>query len=182
MERWEPVRGYVGIYEVSDDGRVRSLDRTAQGKDGRLMKFRGAQLTQILNSDGYLQVQLNRAGVRKTVKIHRLVAEAFIPNPLNLPEVNHKDESKINNAASNLEWCTHQYNSSYGTRGRRIALNGVRRQVDAYQDGDSETLHFESMAAAARHFNVAGESIRQAIKYGWKCKGYNIVESEEVNI
>ena len=73
------------------------------------------------NNKGYLVVDLYATNKRKTFLVHRLVAEAFVPNPHNFPCVNHKDENKRNNNADNLEWCTHEYNMAYGTRNKRIA-------------------------------------------------------------
>lgn len=88
-------------------------------KDGRVFsKIRNKFLKPTLDSKGYLQIELNG----KMKKVHRLVAEAFIPNTTNLPEVNHKDENKRNNSVENLEWCTSKYNSNYGTRNERIAI------------------------------------------------------------
>lgn len=95
-------------YLINSDGDIYSI---------RSNKF----LRPWLDSKGYLQVQLFKDGVKHTFKVHRLVAEVFIPNPLNLPEVNHKDENKQNPKATNLEWCTTRYNNNYGTRGDRIS-------------------------------------------------------------
>lgn len=110
-EVWKDIKGYEGLYQVSNFGRVKSFRGSAKyGKpDEMILKGRP------INS-GYLIVTLyakNRA--RKNFQIHRLVADAFIPNPDNLSCVNHKDENKINNCADNLEWCTYQYNNNYGT-------------------------------------------------------------------
>lgn len=109
-EIWRPVVGYEGLYEVSSYGRVRSLDRYDSRNHfikGRIMKFR--------NCRGYLRVTLCNNGLYNQISVHRLVAQAFIPNPDNLPMVNHKDEDKTNNIVENLEWCDAKYNNSYGT-------------------------------------------------------------------
>ena len=115
-EIWKPVVGYEGLYEVSSYGRVRSLDRY----DSRNRFLKGRILR--LNDDGkgYLRVQLSSNGKAKMYSVHRLVAIAFLPNPDNLPEVNHRDEDKINNSVENLEWCDGKYNVNYGTRNDRI--------------------------------------------------------------
>ena len=174
VEKWKPIPGFNGAYEVSNLGNVRSIDRIVQRKDGYLMRFKGKTLTPRANADGYLNLQLSDRDNPKTVRIHRLVAEAFIPNPDLLPEVNHKDEDKTNNAASNLEWCSHGYNSRYGTRGARISKKHSK-PVEAYAPGESHaSIRFDSISHAAEYFGVAGESVRQAIKYGWKCKGYTL--------
>ena len=96
------VSGYEGLYKVSDDGLVHSL-------------YSNKLLKQNTDKDGYKTVNLYKNHVRKTVKVHRLVAQAFIDNPNNLPVVNHIDEVKYNNASSNLEWCSIKYNDNYGT-------------------------------------------------------------------
>ena len=109
-EIWCPVKNYESLYEVSDQGRVKSI---GYGKERILKPFR--------NKGGYLLVGLCKNGEQKKCKVHRLVAQTFIPNPDNLPEVNHKDEDKENNSVQNLEWCTDKYNTNYGTRTQRQA-------------------------------------------------------------
>jgi len=104
IEVWKDVVGYEGLYQVSDQGRVKSLNYWTE----RI-------LHQTLNKSGYLHVPLCKDGKPKCCRVHRLVAMAFIPNPLNLPEVNHIDENKQNNRADNLEWCDRLYNTRYGT-------------------------------------------------------------------
>lgn len=101
------IEGYEGRYMVSDQGQVYNVKRKqfmSLQDDGR----------------GYLFTGLSKNGKRKFYKVHRLVAQAFIPNPDNLPEVNHKDENKHNNCVDNLEWCDVKYNRNYGTRNERI--------------------------------------------------------------
>lgn len=109
-EYWKPVVGYEGHYQVSNFGRVKSIKF---GK-GRILK-------PTTNLYGYLFVKLCKDGKVKPFTVHRLVAEAFLPNPDNLPQVNHKDENKQNNIVSNLEWCSAQYNNTYDTRIERVA-------------------------------------------------------------
>lgn len=117
-EIWKPVVGYEGLYEVSNLGRVRSVDRYVRfgrwGDNGQT-RLRKSQLISPKIDEGYYRVNLNKDGHQKMFKVHRLVAMAFIPNPDNLPVVNHKDENRLNNCVNNLEWCTQQYNSVYGT-------------------------------------------------------------------
>ena len=104
VEIWKPVIGYEGLYKISNMGRVKSI------------KFNKEKIL-FLQKDkyGYLRVGLRKMGKLKNYFVHRLVAEAFIPNPNNLPIVNHKDENKQNNCVENLEWCTVKYNNSYGS-------------------------------------------------------------------
>ena len=108
-----------GLYQVSNLGNVKSLDRIVKHypkdyfQEGRVLKS-------ALTKNGYPMVILVNHNDRKTKMVHRLVAETFIDNPYNLPIINHKDEDKTNNRDNNLEWCTHKYNANYGTRNLRI--------------------------------------------------------------
>ena len=123
-EIWRPVVGYEGLYEVSNTGRVRSLDRYVRCKSYRLHK--GKVLSPGKDKDGYLFVVLSCNGKHKTIAVHKLVAQAFIPNPDDLPIINHKDEDKTNNRVDNLEWCTAKYNMNYGTRNIRIKETAIK--------------------------------------------------------
>lgn len=103
QERWKPIFGYDGMYEVSDLGRVRSRKRC----EWKVMSAKKSR-------SGYLVINLSKYGKQKTVKIHRLVAQAFIPNDnIFNTEVNHIDECKQNNRVSNIEWCDRRYNNTY---------------------------------------------------------------------
>lgn len=117
-EIWKDIEGYEGYYQVSNLGRVKSLDRQIHMKNGKNMLVSGTIMALQINQ-GYLTVRLRLGNTRKNVRVHRLVATAFIPNPNNLPEVNHIDENKQNNSVDNLEWCTHKYNSNFGTKNIR---------------------------------------------------------------
>ena len=125
-EEWKSINGFEGIYEVSNLGRVRSLCREVkQTRRGTPLIYhhKGGILSPNADTGGYLSVMLHckERGKRERRLIHRLVAEAFIPNTENLPCINHKDENKVNNAVDNLEWCTVGYNDNYGTRLSRMA-------------------------------------------------------------
>ena len=119
-EIWRPIEGYEGLYEVSNTGQIRSLDMylKCKGKSYRLQK--GKVLSPSKNTDGYLQVGLCCNGKYKKCLVHRLVAQVFLPNPDNLPEVNHLDEDKTNNRVENLEWCDRKYNLNYGSRQDKV--------------------------------------------------------------
>lgn len=107
-EIWKDIDEFEGLYQVSNLGNVKSLNYNHTGKE-RNLKARN-------NGWGYLFVKLYKNGNRKLFTIHRLVAKAFIPNPENKREVNHKDENKTNNRVDNLEWMTSKENINYGTR------------------------------------------------------------------
>ena len=111
-EIWKDIEGYEGLYKVSNMGNVKSLNYRRTGKEGILKALK--------NRGGYLYVNLYKDGICKRCTIHRLVAIAFISNPDNLPEVNHKDENKSNNVISNLEWCSSSYNLSYNDRAKKV--------------------------------------------------------------
>ena len=141
MELWRPVADFEGLYEVSNLGRVRSASGQYAGKIiGMRSDYRG---------NGYLEVELCKNGKRSRKKVHRLVATAFLPNPGNLPEVNHKDEDTKNNAVDNLEWIDHYGNCMYGTRNARIAEKNSK-QVEQMQNGNVVKT-WPSVREASRH-------------------------------
>lgn len=117
FEIWRDVIGYEGLYQVSNYGRVKSLNYHG-GKKEKVLKPGKDRC-------GYLYVVLCKEGSHKKYKVHRLVAQAFIPNPNNYPCVNHKDENKTNNCVDNLEWCTYKYNTNYGTCIERSANSRI---------------------------------------------------------
>lgn len=124
MEIWRDIEGYPN-YQVSSEGRVKSLK---YGKE-KILK-------NIKNNTGYLSVNLCKEGKIKHYLIHRLVAYAFMNNPDNLPQVNHKDENKTNNRVENLEYCDSRYNTNFGTRNEKIAERKTKRILQFTLDGE----------------------------------------------
>lgn len=112
-EVWKDVKGYEGYYQVSNMGRVKSMRVLKTPKNGVICRKDSFLSTKATHDKQYITVALCRDGEKKQTPVHRLVAEAFIPNTKNLPFVNHKDENPSNNCAENLEWCTHEYNLQY---------------------------------------------------------------------
>lgn len=117
-EIWKDIPGYEGLYQVSSLGKVRRLHRY-KSADKQEIRINIRKLTLVRN--GYYRVILSKNNVTKWFSVHRLVALAFIPNPDNLPMVNHKDEVKTNNFVQNLEWCDASYNINYGHAREKIS-------------------------------------------------------------
>lgn len=149
MEQWKDIEGFEGLYEVSDLGRVKSLARIVSRSDGRSQKVN----ERILKLDGnseYFVVGLHYSGATKHVPVHRLVAQTFIPNPENKPQVNHIDGNKHNNAVTNLEWATAEENMQHA---HRLGL------VDCTKIGQSTKDRFNNDEAfRKRHKNAVRES------------------------
>lgn len=176
VEVWKDIEGYEGLYEVSSHGRVRSLDRVQVGRGHTKPRlFKGIVLSTFLTQAGYLAVGFMVHRKHKYMLVHRLVAEAFIPNPDNLPQINHKDEDKTNNHVENLEWCTNQYNMVYGTRLERMIKSKLRPIEQLTLEGEHVAFHdriencgfnYSTVYRAARHGT-------QSHGYRWrfvKCK------------
>jgi len=168
-EKWVPVRGYDELYMVSNLGKVKSLDRIVPKWDG-VRSVKGRLLAGNRWS-GYPRVALSKNGVTRYYSVHRLVASAFIPNPENLPEINHKDESRDNNRADNLEWCDRKYNVNYGTCPERIGRHsGESRLGKPMPKGENSKKcipvfcvttgeRFAGAICAARKYGLRGGNI-----------------------
>lgn len=121
-EIWKDIKGYEGLYQISNLGRVKSLTHISTNNHimkGKILKYRKTK-------NGRIQIGLYKNGKQSQKYLSRLVAETFISNPNNLPEVNHKDENIENNCIDNLEWCDSKYNSNYGTRTKRIVQSNLQ--------------------------------------------------------
>lgn len=149
MEIWKPIEGFEGC-EVSNLGNVRN-------KNGKHFK-------QFLNSKGYYRVSL---GTNRLHLVHRLVAKAFVENPKEYPVVNHKDEDKTNNCASNLEWCTYKYNINYGTTPKRCSEKLKRKPVVQILP-TGERVYWESLRAIERELGFAHNNISKACRGRYK--------------
>ena len=161
-EVWCPIKGFEGLYEVSDQGRVRSLKF---GKERILKPLR--------NTCGYLQFCLYKNGEQKMYLVHRLVAQTFIPNPRNLPEVNHKDEDKTNNSVSNIEWCDRKYNLNFGTRAQRQSEK-LSKPVLQYTKSGEFIGEWKSTRDVQRNLNYNQSNISKCCT--GKCKkAYNFI-------
>ena len=172
-EIWRDIKDYEGLYQVSNLGRVKSLNYNHTGVERILSAGK--------HIDGYPQVNLYKGGKVKMCLVHHLVARAFIPNPYGLTEVNHKDEDKTNNVETNLEWCDHKYNINYGTRNERIS-----KPVYQYTKDGSLVRSYPSLREAERKTGYNKGNIvkccngkyKQAYGYLWSYepinKAYNL--------
>ena len=168
-EIWKDIEGYEGIYQVSNLGRVRSLDRLvpaacALSKGNQVVNYlrKGVILKpHIAGKSGYQYVALSIGDKPKYCRVHRLVACAFIPNPDNLPEVNHIDEDKSNNRVDNLEWVTHIQNEHHGTKIERGARTRDRRPVEALNEKGEVVARYDRIADAAKALGISISTIWQ---------------------
>lgn len=151
-EIWRPVVGYEN-YEVSSLGRVRSLGLDKYHK-GKILK-------PWFSNKGYPLVDLYKSNKKEHCLVHRLVAIAFIPNPNNLPFINHKDENPKNNRVENLEWCTPKYNSNYGTAIERQRQKLIKAVICTYLK-TGKKIKYPSLTEAEKVTGVNRSSI-------WKC-------------
>ena len=161
-EIWKPINGYEDIYEVSSLSNVRSLDRIIKVKFERSVnytdqKLKGRMLKQNHTTYGYAYVALAKNGKSKTTLVHRLVANAFIDNPENLPCVNHKDENQRNNNVSNLEWCSYEYNNTY--KDIHLRRKKTNRKIIQYDLDMNEIKRWESITDAANYYGIENSNI-----------------------
>ena len=151
-EIWRPVVGYEGLYEVSNYGRVRR--KTWVLVNGTVTK------------SGHRRTLLTKNGKQRSIFVHRLVAEAFIPNPEGHPIINHKDERPLNNRVENLEWCTYKHNSNWGTNKERISAHSANRSAVVSIDVKTgEIAHYRSISEASKKITGStngGSSISEA--------------------
>lgn len=161
IEIWKDVVGYESTHQISNLGRVRVKERIIHTSTGNRI-YKSKLLNPQTTNGNYKFVILIVNNNRKTAYIHRLVAEAFIPNPDNLPCVNHKDEDKNNNEVSNLEWCTVAYNNSYGTRLDRVS-KAMSKPILQYTLKDEFIREWSSTKEAAKSIGCGRENINSCL-------------------
>lgn len=170
-EQWKPIKGYEGIYEVSNLGRVKSVTRMCW--NGSVWWKKPEQMIKPQPShkrNNYVYIGLCKHGKPKTLKLHRLVATAFVPNPHDYPQVNHKDENVLNNTADNLEWVTAQQNCDYGNHNCNLrdsvrrsakfkAASKLREKKVAQIEGTNVVKVWNSVTEAARKTGCSESAI-----------------------
>lgn len=186
MELWKDIKGYEGLYQVSNEGNVRSVDRIVQvERNGSQFEQcrKGRIIRQLARRHGYLAVFLYKDGERIQVSVHRLVAEAFCEKKQGATEVNHKNEIKTDNRAENLEWVTHKENTNYGTAQQRRSektRNNERSTPIRQKTLDGEVVkEYPSIAEAFRQTGCGKGNIHKCLKgtyshaYGYKWEYVN---------
>lgn len=162
---WKQILNFDGYYEVSDQGEVRSVDRIVENSLGIKFRLKGRIIkpcrTKGKNGDGYYVVNLRKHGKAHVIPIHVLVATAFIPNPLNLPTVNHKDGNKANNTVQNLEWSSYSENNLHALK---MGLRQPRGTAIVQCDKDGEPIcTYRSVCEAARKTGIGRSLISHCI-------------------
>ena len=171
-EIWKDIEGTDGRYQVSNFGRVRSFARNPKGIILKTQIYRSYESVGICKTRGKSQ----------TTPVHRLVAQAFVPNPNNYPEVNHKDENKSNNRADNLEWCTRQYNMSYKTARLRQGISSGKTVEQTAINNDVVIAIYPSAKLAGEINSIDESSILKCCHgkrtyaggYGWRFSNQNV--------
>lgn len=177
-EIWKDIKGYEGLYQVSNLGRVkRTMFKNCyvEKKQEKILKLKS-------DKDGYKQTTLFKNGKRMYFRVHRLVANAFLPNPNNYPIINHKDQNTSNNNVLNLEWCTFVYNNNYKNRNEKI-----RKKVNQYDLQGNFIKTWNSVRDAGIFAKVHPGNITRCCKceikssggYKWKYYKQDVSNSKE---
>ena len=185
-EIWKDIPDYEGLYQVSNLGRVRSLDkeisfinrwgqRAVRTQKGKIMKTG-------IKKNGYEDICLSKLGIREYPTIHRLVAKAFMPNPEELPCINHKDENKLNNNVNNLEYCSFSYNRNYGEAPKILAktisntkkgqpIPRLRKAINQFTLDGTFIKTWDGAVTADKELKIPKNSICSCLKGRYKTAG-----------
>lgn len=180
-EIWKDIPDYDGLYQVSNFGRIAAHRKNVRfgcsGEKTRIIPWR--ILSTFPNKQGYMRINLFKDGKTKQFQVHRLVAMAFIPNPDNLPVINHKDENPHNNHVENLEWCTPKYNANYGTRNARCSAKNynnpkVSKPIVQYSEHWEIVNLWPSTKEAIRQLKLNERNLHTALKNPKRfCSGFH---------
>lgn len=165
-EEWKDIQNYEGLYQVSNLGRVKSFRQST-----KLRCKSEYILKPFIANNGYSQVTLYNNTKKHKFLVHRLVACAFIPNPDNLPQINHKDEDRTNNVVENLEWCTAEYNNAYGTAKLR-AIDTVSKPIEQVTFDGKVIAVYRSTRIASEILNINTGTLKSAVIKHSQCNGY----------
>ena len=199
-EIWKDISGYEGLYQVSNLGRIKSLERDYIAANGSVRHIYEHYLKQAVTKKGYLRVTLLNNGQRCTKQVHRLVAEAFLENPENKPQVDHISGNKQLNIVSNLRWTTNKENCSNPNtlcknhythteewkqkmsmlkKGKAPSAKCIEiaqklhfKKVEQYDKNGCLIKTFDSLTEASTYYDVSNSAISKAIKNGGTCRGY----------
>ena len=177
MEVWKDVDGFQGVLQVSNLGRVRTLDHYVRHQREQYKKFVKGKIRKLMiGNSGYYYIMLTYNAKNYHLQVHRMVAKAFIPNEFNKPQVNHKNHNKLDNRVENLEWCTPSENMIHAYKNNLIPLNKIghsgksnpsARAVDAYTKDGEFIGHFDTMKDASKELGVAMSGVCNC------CTGYS---------
>jgi len=186
-EIWKSITDYDDLYEISNIGNVRSLDRCFYDREGKIYKRKGVYLTPAKNKYGYLQVVLSKNNKQTTRTVHSLVALMFVTNPDDKPTVNHKDGNKLNNSYTNLEWSTKSEQAMHSLEmklrkmpnswnGKFGGEHGASKIVNQYDKNGNFIQQFKSIIEASEAVNIHPSGITKVCKnikytaggYKWK--------------
>lgn len=172
MEEFKKICGYEELYEVGNMGTVRSIERRVETLNGTRV-YKSKILSPGVQKTGYLYVTLSKEGKRKTFRVHRLVAMAFIPNPDNLSDVDHIDENKSNNSVSNLRWQSHFDNSSRSNSGK-TKDNSMGKNPKAKTVYDNTGNEYSCLKELAIKLGINYSTLKS------RFRKYNYFEIEEI--
>ena len=169
VEIWRDIEGYHN-YQVSNLGRVKSLERNVIKGRGGLYKIEEKILKSRKDKNGYLLINLCKEGEMRSYLVHRLVASAFLDNPNNLPQVNHKDEDKTNNRVENIEYCDRSYNINYGNRNEKMAKSRSIPILQFTKDGEF-VRRWDSSTQVEKELGIDNSSIAKCCRGKHKSVG-----------
>lgn len=177
-EEWKDIKEYEGLYQISNFGRVKSLSRKIWNGKG-YYQSKEKILKPGIEKLGYHYFYLCKNNKRKKY-LHRLLAEAFIPNLLKLPEVNHKDQNPFNNELNNLEWCTHEYNMNYGDKNERISKK-IKKKIIQYTLKGKKIKEWDGIINIEKELKIPSSNITSCCKGKYKkTHGFIFKYKEEI--